>query len=78
MAPLAAIRKQRLLTVRELAEQAHVAPATVHLAESGRRQPSIKVIRALCRALDVQPQEVDEFRRALGFPEPDTLEAVAA
>jgi transcriptional regulator with XRE-family HTH domain len=78
MAPLAAIRKQRLLTIRELAEQAHVAAATVHLAESGQRQPTIKVIRAICRALGVQPQEVDEFRRALGLPEPDTLEAAAA
>ena len=31
----------------------------------------MKVIRGICQALEVQPGDVYEFRRALGLPEPD-------
>jgi DNA-binding Xre family transcriptional regulator len=78
MARLAIIRKQRMLTVRDLAAQAGVTPATINYIEVGRtREPTMKVIRAICTALQVQPGQVDEFRRALGLPEPDELGAAA-
>ncbi len=54
-------RAARLLTVRGLAEAAGVAPTTVHFVETGRSVPTFRVIRALCRALDVEPAEVTEF-----------------
>jgi DNA-binding Xre family transcriptional regulator len=78
MTPLVIIRKQRMLTVRDLAARAGVTPATVNYIEVGRTQePTMKVIRAICTALEVQPGQVDEFRRALGLPEIDELGAAA-
>jgi DNA-binding Xre family transcriptional regulator len=58
-------RAQRLFTVRGLAEAAGVAPVTVHLIETGRSSPTFRVIRALCEALEVQPEEVMEFAAAI-------------
>ena len=69
-------RVNRLLTIRELAQRAGVAPSTVYLIEAGRTQPSLRVIRQLATALGVEPQAIDEFRQALRMPpEPGTVEA---
>ena len=65
MPPLRAIRAARLLSIRELAQQAGVAPSTVYLIETGRVTPRQRVIRQLAAALGVSPVEVDEFRRAI-------------
>lgn len=54
-------RARRLLTVRGLAESAGVAPATVYLVENGKSEPTFRVVRALSRALEVEPAEVTEF-----------------
>lgn len=54
-------RARRLLTVRGLADVAGVAPTTVYLVENGRSAPTFRVVRALSDALDVRPEEVDEF-----------------
>jgi transcriptional regulator with XRE-family HTH domain len=62
MARLEILRRQRLLSQRELAERAGVAESTVHLIEVGRTRPRFRVVRAICEALGVQPAEVDEFR----------------
>jgi transcriptional regulator with XRE-family HTH domain len=65
MAPLASVRKRRLLTLRELAEQAHVSLSTLYAIERGERRPQMRVIRQLAAALNVDPLEVDEFRRVI-------------
>jgi transcriptional regulator with XRE-family HTH domain len=58
-------RVRRLLTVRSLAEQAGVAPTTVHLIETGRRRPQFLTIERLSRTLAIDPMEVTEFRIVL-------------
>ena len=65
MITLKEARATRLLTMRELAEQAGVALSTLYLIESGRTVPSFRVIRALSAALGVQPADVTEFATAM-------------
>ena len=66
MASLETLRRQRLLSQRDLAEKAKVAHSTVYLIEAGKTRPRLKVMRAICEALGVGPQDVDEFRAAVG------------
>ncbi len=65
MVQLRAARADRLLTIRELARLARVAPSTIYLIETGRATPRARVMRALASALAVSPHEIDEFRRAI-------------
>jgi transcriptional regulator with XRE-family HTH domain len=74
---LAALRRQRAWSQRELANQAGVSLSVIVQLEAGRtRYPKYKVIRALAAALGVEPREVDEFRQMVsGEPEPRQLAA---
>ena len=65
MTTLAVLRKHKLMTQRDLAAAAGVTPATVNYAEKATKRPTIGVIRRICGALGVHPEDVDEFRRAL-------------
>ena len=65
MTALRVMRVSRLLTMRDLAKQAGVAPSTVYLIEAGRTTPRLSVVRLLAAALGVEPHEIDEFQRAL-------------
>lgn len=60
-------RMARLMTVRELAQKAGVAPSTVHLTETGRTIPRFTVIKRLSAALGVEPASVAEFAEAMGI-----------
>ncbi len=62
MARLETIRRQRLLSQRDLAERARVAKSTIYLIEAGKTKPRLIVMRHICEALGVEPMEVDEFR----------------
>jgi transcriptional regulator with XRE-family HTH domain len=64
MPSLREIRAERLLSIRELARLADVAPITVLRIEAGRATPRPGTARRLAAALDVAPGAVDEFRRA--------------
>ena len=76
MTALRRLRIERLLTIRELAQRAGVAPRTVCLVEAGRTRPSLRVIRQIATVLSVEPQAVEEFRQALRIPpEPGLVEA---
>ena len=68
MASLRQVRVARLLSIRELAQRAGIAPSTVYLLEAGRSRPSLRVIRKLCSALAVEPEAVDEFREVVWVP----------
>ena len=63
--PLAQIRAERLYSIRALAEEAGIAPATVHRVETGQSTPSNDVIRKLSATLAVAPADVAEFRNAI-------------
>ncbi len=65
MPTLKEARAARLLTVRNLAALAGVAPSTVYLIETGQSSPRFVVIEKLSAALDVEPSEIAEFRAAI-------------
>ena len=54
-------RRRRLLSVRGLAAEAGVAPATVYHIEHGRTSPSFRAIRDISAALELDPLEIEEF-----------------
>jgi transcriptional regulator with XRE-family HTH domain len=54
-------RRQRLLSVRKLAEAAGVAPSTVYYIEHGKTAASFRAIRDISAALDMDPLDIDEF-----------------
>jgi len=59
------LRADRMLSMRELASLAGVAPSTIYLIEVGRSTPRLSVIRRLSVALEIDPLAVTEFRRAI-------------
>ena len=64
--PLATLRKRKLLSQRDLARKAGIALSTVYLIEAGRTERvTFKVMRSVSEALDVAPEAIAEFRRAL-------------
>jgi len=65
---LKAWQRRRLLTVRALADMTGVSPMTVVQLGAGKRTPRAGTIKALSTALGVAPEQVVEFRRAMGFP----------
>jgi transcriptional regulator with XRE-family HTH domain len=71
VATLKAWRRRRLLTVRGLAAAADVAQRTVVEVEAGRRAPHPGTVRALSKALGVEPAQVAEFRRVMGLDAPE-------
>jgi len=65
MALLRELRAERLLSIRDLARRALVAPSTIFLIESGRTIPRQRVARQIAEVLGVEPAEVDELRRSI-------------
>jgi transcriptional regulator with XRE-family HTH domain len=63
MVSLRVLRAERLLSIRELARRASVAPSTIFLIESGRTIPRQRVARQIAEVLRIDPLEVDELRR---------------
>jgi DNA-binding XRE family transcriptional regulator len=59
------VRRNQLLSQRDLAKKAHITPSTIYLIETGRTRPRLKVMRAICEALAVSPQQIDEFHAEL-------------
>ncbi len=65
MTMLRDVRVARLLSIRELARQASVAPSTIYLIENGQSKPRLAIIRRLSSALQIEATEIDEFRQAI-------------
>ena len=59
------LRAERLLSIRELARLAAVAPSTVYLIEAGRTAPHPSVMRRIAAALEVDARAIAEFRRTI-------------
>jgi transcriptional regulator with XRE-family HTH domain len=65
-APLATVRKRKLLSQRALAQQAGVALSTIYLLEAGKTEHvTFKVMRRVSDALGVEPDTIAEFRRVI-------------
>jgi len=58
-------RARKLLSMRALAEKAGVSLSTIQSIEDGRYLPRLTTVQKLSQVLDVQPEEVDEFRAAI-------------
>ena len=58
-------RVHRLLSLRELAKLSNLTVRTVHNTEMGYSLPTMKTIRRLSEALDLEPSFVDEFQVTL-------------
>lgn len=58
-------RAAQLMTIRELAQLAGVAPSTIYSIESGRSTPHLAVVRRIAAALGVEARTISEFRRAI-------------
>jgi transcriptional regulator with XRE-family HTH domain len=52
------LRKERVLTIRELADKAGVSKTTISNIENGQSEAYPSTIRKLARALDVTPSEL--------------------
>jgi transcriptional regulator with XRE-family HTH domain len=65
MLTLREARIRKLLSIRGLAKLAGVSPETLQGLESGRRTAQLGTIRKLAAALEVEPGEIEEFRRAM-------------
>jgi transcriptional regulator with XRE-family HTH domain len=55
---LKALRREHVLTLRELAEEAGVSKDTIWRLENGHSEAHPSTIRKLARALGVQPKEL--------------------
>ena len=60
--PLRELRAERLMTVRELARAAGLAPATIYRIEAGHSMPHSASIRKIATVLGVTPDAVAELR----------------
>ena len=58
-------RTRKLLTQEELAEFSGIGRATIARLEAGGLQPRMKTIRALARALELDPREL--------VPDPESI-----
>ena len=65
MKSLRAWRRERLLSLAELARRAGVTEKTVGDIERGRARPQLGTVRKLSEALKVEPREVAEFDAAI-------------
>ena len=68
LAQLETLRRRRGLSQSRLAARADVSPRTIYNIEKGvTTTPQGKVMLAIAQVLGVAPEEVDEFRPALGL-----------
>jgi transcriptional regulator with XRE-family HTH domain len=65
MVKLRAQRQTKLMSIRDLAEAAGVAPQTIVTAESGKRRPHPSTMLKIAEALGVDAKEIDEFAEAI-------------
>ena len=58
MSELKMLREKRLITQEELAAASGLAVATVSRLERGKSKPSVKTIKRLAKALEVNPYDL--------------------
>ena len=58
MITLKEIRESKFISQRELADKAKLAQVTIIRLEKGRTKPTFKTVRALAKALKVNPGDI--------------------
>ena len=61
MNSLKEIREKKMITQRELAVSSGIGIATICRIEAEKVKPSLRTIRALAKALEMQPEEVRDL-----------------
>lgn len=64
-------RRERLISIEDLAEKTGVSTKTIVETELGRTRPKFRTIRKLSEALNVEPREVSEFAAAIDQRDPE-------
>lgn len=59
-------RMAKLLSIDDLAERAGVSNKTIVQIEYGRQLPRFRTMRRISDALNVEPDEIEEFATSLG------------
>jgi DNA-binding XRE family transcriptional regulator len=59
MATLKELREKAFLSVPELAEKSGIPRNTIYGIESGRHKPIKRTIRALAKALELKPEDIN-------------------
>ncbi len=65
MAPLREIRRRKLMTAEGLAKASGVSARNLSRIENGETRPTIATIKRLQDVLEVNWEEVDEFKAAI-------------
>ena len=65
MPSLRTVRLTKMLSQRDLAQEAGVTQKTIVDVELGRVEPHLKTMRKLAAALGVEPLEIEEFQKAI-------------
>lgn len=65
MPSLREVRIRRLLSRKALAERSGISARTIAAVENGETTPQLRTARKLAEALDVAPEDVDEFRATI-------------
>jgi transcriptional regulator with XRE-family HTH domain len=65
MMTLREIRTRKLLTAGALAKKSGVSTAAIFKLERGEHAPSLATIGKLAGALEVKPEDVEEFKAAI-------------
>lgn len=58
-------RAKKLLTAQELATKSGVSEVLIYKLEAGAWLPSLPTVRKLAGVLEVDPEEVEEFKAAI-------------
>ncbi len=62
-------RRERLLSLADLATAAGVTEKTIGEIERGRARPQLRTMRKVTEALSVDPKEVTEFAAVIAPPD---------
>ncbi len=68
-------RRERLLSMADLATAAKVTEKTVGEIERGRARPQLRTMRKITEVLGVEPKDVAEFAAAIAATDADSTSA---
>ncbi len=68
-------RRERLLSLADLADKAGITEKTVGEIERGRARPQLRTMRKITEVLGVEPKDVAEFAAAIAATDADSTAA---
>ncbi|MDP9358169.1 MAG: helix-turn-helix domain-containing protein [Chloroflexota bacterium] len=68
-------RRERLLSLADLADKAGITEKTIGEIERGRARPQLRTMRKITEVLGVEPKDVAEFAAAIAATDADSTSA---